>query len=121
EQVPDLLFQYRGRCRTLALALPDRVLELVVAAFKRACHRHLLLGVELDALFALDVHVAVEAVVPAREGERSHRSRHADVDANHAGVEVALELTCGPSAAGEDNSTVAEGAVFAEINCFLHG
>ena len=44
----------------LLLALPDRILELAVALSKPARHRHLLLSIELDALFALDVQIAEE-------------------------------------------------------------
>ena len=53
-------------------------------------------------------------LVPAGEREPGHRGGDADVDADHAGVEVVLELAGGPAAAGEDRGAVAIGAVAAD-------
>ena len=73
-------------------------------------HRHLLLRVELDALGALDVQVAEEGFVPAGEGEPRHRGGDADVDADHAGVEVLLELAGGVAGSREDAGAVGRAA-----------
>ncbi len=83
------------------------------AHFEPAGEGHFLLRVELDAFGALDVQIAEERFVPAGEGEPGHRSGHADVDADHAGVEVPLELPGGVAGAGEDAGAVAVFAVAA--------
>lgn len=67
------------------------------------------LGVELDAFLALDVEVAEERVVPPGEGEVGEWGGDADVDADHAGGDVAAEFAGGFSGVGEDGGTVAEG------------
>src|SRR5690606_35614150 len=50
-----------------------------------ALHHHLRLRVELDAVGALRVQVAEEALGPAAEGEERHGRRHPQVDADVAG------------------------------------
>src|SRR5690606_21060566 len=50
------------------------------------------LRVELDAVPALRVQVAEEALPPAAEREEGHRRGHADVDAHVARPDLAAEL-----------------------------
>jgi len=52
------------------------------------------------------VQVAEEGLLPAREGERGHRGRDADVDADHADLGVGLEAARGVAAAREDHRHV---------------
>src|SRR5579863_10445661 len=53
---------------------------------------HLLLGVELDGLPALDVEVAVEGGVPSGEGKHGHGGRDPDVDSDHPRLDPVLEF-----------------------------
>ena len=102
-----------------ALRLPDRVGGVFVGGGEPAGQGHLLLGVEGDAFGALDVQIAEEGFVPAGEGEPGHRGGDADVDADHAGVEVALELAGGVAGAGENAGAVAVFAVAADGEGFV--
>ena len=65
------------------------------------------------------MQVAEEGAVPAGEWEPRHRGGHADVDPDHAGIEMAFELTGGVPAAGEDGSAVAEIALVTDRDCFV--
>src|SRR5688500_4362777 len=73
----------------------------------------------MDRFDALDVQVAEEALVPAGEREPRHRRGHADVDADHAGVEVLLELPRGVAVAGENAGAVAVFASFSDRKRFV--
>src|SRR5258706_9285563 len=75
----------------------------------------LLPGVELDGFGSLHVQIPEEGLVPAGEGEPGHGGGDADVDADHAGVEVLLELPGGVAAAGEDGGAVAIGTAAADV------
>src|SRR5258706_7054603 len=75
----------------------------------------LLPGVELARFGSLHGEVAEEGLVPAGEGKPGHGGGDADVDADHAGVEVLLELPGGVAAAGEDRGAVAIGAAAADV------
>ncbi len=77
------------------LRFPDGILEGGILRFEPAGHGHFLLGVELNSFRALNVQIAEEGIVPTREGEPGHGCRYAHVDADHAGIEVALELSGG--------------------------
>src|SRR3954463_8948274 len=79
-----------------------------------ASQGNFLTGIELDAFVALDVQVAEERAVPAGEWEPGHRRGDADIDPDHPGVEVLLELPRRPAAAGEDGGAIAVGAVAAD-------
>src|SRR5438094_317268 len=70
------------------LSVPD----ISLAKAEPAGSRHLLLCEKLDTFFTLHVKVAEEGVVPTVEGEPGHRSRHTDVDANHAALNAVPEL-----------------------------
>src|SRR3954468_674835 len=87
--------------------------------FEPARHRHLLLRIKLDRLGALDVEVAEEGFVPAGEGEPGHRGGDADVDADHAGVEVVFELSGRVTVAGEDAGAVAVFALSSDGESFI--
>ncbi len=80
-----------------------------------AGERCFLAGVKMDALGALEVEVAEERLVPTGEREPRHRGGDADVDADHAGVEMLFELAGGVAVAGEDRGAVAVGAVAADF------
>src|SRR5215213_9584694 len=68
---------------------------------------HLAAGVEVDALRAVHVGIAEEAGLPAAEAVVAHRHRDRHVDADHADVDVPLELAGGAAVAGEDGGAVA--------------
>src|SRR5262249_47423367 len=87
--------------------LPHRVVVRLLRRGEPAGHRHFLLRIEVDPFRPLDVQVAEERLVPAGEREPGHRRRHADVDADHPGVETALELAGRPAAPREDGRAVA--------------
>src|SRR5690348_7920279 len=90
-----------------------------VVRLRPARERYFLAGVELDALRALDVQVAEKRAVPAGEREPGHRRRHADVDADHARVEVPLELSGRVAATREDDGPVTEFAGIADGERFV--
>src|SRR6478736_371362 len=99
--------------------LPPNRVKVRVFGLGPASESYFLAGVKLDAFGALDVEVAEEGAVPAGEREPGHRGGHADVDADHAGVEMPLELAGGVAAAGEDGGAVAEIALIADRDCFI--
>src|SRR5438552_9043959 len=75
-------------------------------------------GVELDPLRPVHVQVAEEGGLPAAEavvGDR-HRDRH--VDADHADVDVELELARGSAVAGEDRHPIAVRVVVHQLDRF---
>src|SRR5678809_1168013 len=67
------------------------------------------------------MEVSEEAAVPSGEGEPGHRRGAADVDADHAGVEVAFELPCRAAVVGEDRCAVAVLAVPADLDRIFKG
>src|SRR6476620_9545076 len=71
-----------------------------------ACRNDLLLRVELDAFFPLNVQVSVKRIIPASEREHRHRGRDADVDADHAGFDAMLEFAGGFAGVREDRGAV---------------
>jgi hypothetical protein len=73
-----------------------------------ALHHALLLGVEAHALFAVGVHVAEQALLPAAEAVPGHRHRDRHVDADHAHLHPAGELARHVAVAGEAGHAVAE-------------
>src|SRR4249919_1300536 len=84
-----------------------RVPDVTLAVAEPTARRHLLLREELHAFPALHVEVAEERIVPAVERKPGHRSRHADVDANHAAVETMLELARRFARSREDGRAIA--------------
>jgi hypothetical protein len=94
---------------------PDGVVGGFFGIFEPSRHGRLLAGIELDRFAALDVEVAEEGLVPAGEGEPGHGGGDADVDADHAGVEILFELAGGVAALGEDGGAVAVGAIAAYL------
>src|SRR4051794_5927967 len=77
---------------------PHGIVGRFGGVFEPARHNRLAASVEHHRLSSLDVQVAEEGIVPAGEGEPRHRGGDADVDADHAGVEVLLELARGVAA-----------------------
>ena len=57
-----------------------------------ALHDGLLLGVEAHALFAVGVHVAKQALLPATKAVPGHGHRNRHVDAHHAHLHAAAEF-----------------------------
>src|SRR6266542_3789010 len=68
----------------------------------------LLAGVELDRVGAVGVEVAEEGVLPAGEREEGDGGGNADVDADHADLDVVAEATDRRAGLGEDRHAVAE-------------
>jgi hypothetical protein len=69
-------------------------LELARPHFRPAFDHHFLLGEELDRVHSLTVHDSEEGLLPAAEGEESHRCRHPDIDAHIPGAYLVAELAC---------------------------
>src|SRR5687768_13198649 len=67
---------------------------------------HLAAGVEVDALRAVHVRVAEQARLPPAEAVVAHRHRDRHVDADHADLDVVLELAGGAAVAREDRGAV---------------
>ncbi len=77
-------------------------------------------GVELDGVATLRVHVAEEAALPAGEGEVSHGGSYADVNADVACGRFVAEAARGRSAGSEQGSLVAERAALKEGDGLVH-
>src|SRR5260370_6649050 len=84
-----------------------------------ALEHNLLFRVELDGVTPLGVHIAKEAVLPAREWEESHRRSHANVDANVPGSCFITELACRGPTACEQTGHVAVGGGVYQVDCFI--
>src|SRR5690242_1182550 len=67
---------------------------------------HLAAGVEVDPFRPVDVRVAEERVFPAAERVVRHRHRDRNVDPDHAGLHLELELTRDPAVPREDRRAV---------------
>jgi hypothetical protein len=80
----------------------------ITNALGPALHHALLLGVEAHAFFAVGVHVAEQALLPAAEAVPGHRHRDRHVDADHAHLHAAGELARDAAVAGEAGHAVAE-------------
>ena len=61
-----------------------RILELAGVLLSPAFDDDFFVGVELDGVASLRVHVAEEAAFPSGEGEISHGRGYADIDADVA-------------------------------------
>ena len=77
-------------------------------ALRPALHDGLLPRVEAHAFFAVDVHVAEQAVLPAAEAVPGHRHRDRHVDAHHADLDAARELARHVAIAREAGDAIAE-------------
>ena len=108
----------RTNDQLFAILPPDRI-EMGVIRLWPARQRHFLAGVELDAFVALNMQVAEEGAVPTGEREPGHRGWHTDIDTDHPGVEMPLELAGGVTAAGEDGGAIAEIALTADGERFI--
>src|SRR4051812_43479235 len=56
-----------------------------------AIRDHFLPRIESDGVGALRIEIAVNRIFPAAEGEVPHRCRHADIDAEHPGLDALAE------------------------------
>src|SRR3954451_2932382 len=72
---------------------------------------YLAAGVEVDPLGAVHVRVAEEARLPPAEAVVAHRDGDRHVDADHADVDVELELAGGAAGAGGEGRGGAAGGV----------
>ena len=79
-----------------------------LAGGEPAARDGLLAGVELDGVGAVGVQVAEEAVLPAGEREERDRRGDADVDADHARVDLVAKAAHRGAVLGEDRDAVAE-------------
>src|SRR5437773_887352 len=77
---------------------------------------HLQLREELHAFLALHVQVAEERIVPAVERKPRHRSRHADVDPDHAALDAVLEFARRLAVAGENRGAIAVGRLVDQLD-----
>src|SRR6267142_3642052 len=78
-----------------------------------------LVGVELDGVASLAMHVAEEAVLPSTEGEVGHGCGYADVDADVSGRGFIAESARGRTARCEKRSLIAEGILVEEGHRFV--
>src|SRR4029078_10365778 len=111
---------YQTRIRSLARSREAEI-DLARARIRPARGDDLGPRVELEALGAVHVEVAEQAVLPAAEavvGDR-HRDRH--VDADHPRVDLELELPGGSAIASEDGGPVAVRVVVDEADGFFIG
>src|SRR6266550_354007 len=90
--------------------------DVPFAVAEPAAGRHLQLREELNAFLALHVQVAEERIVPAVERKPRHRSRHADVDADHAALDAMLEFARRLAVARKNGSAVAEGRLVDQLD-----
>src|SRR5690606_38487992 len=84
--------------------------ELVALAdvFRPALHDGFLLGVETHTFFAVGMHVAEQAALPAAESVPGHRYRNGYVHTHHTDLDTACELARRIAVAGEAGHAVAE-------------
>src|SRR5579863_9282644 len=81
---------------------------------------HFFVGIELDGVASLCVHVAEETAFPAGEGEIGHGGGYADVDADVSCRGFVAETAGGRAAGSEKGSLVAIRATLQEGDCFVH-
>src|SRR6185503_19148600 len=107
------VFTPRG-CRD---SLPRSVGTL--AGSEPAADDHLLVRVELDAVAAVRLEVAVEAALGAAEREVRHRCRNADVHPEHARLDAITILARPLAARREDARRVAELVLANDLDRFV--
>src|SRR5258708_16467086 len=106
-------------CQAFYPNVSPRRLKLARPLPGPALDHNLLFRVELDGVTPLGVHIAKEAVLPAREWEESHRRSHANVDANVPGSCFITELACCGPTACEQTGHVAIGSGVHQLDCFI--
>src|SRR6476660_9214340 len=89
-------------------------LELARMLFDPTFDDHFFVGIKLDGVASLGVHVAEEAAFPSGEGKVGHGGGYADVDADVSGRGFVAESACGGSARGEERRLVAIRAALEE-------
>src|SRR5215475_2421480 len=72
-----------------------------------AVQDYFVVSVKVKALVSLNVQIAEERLVPSREGKDGHRRGNADVDADHAAIDVARERARRAAVASEYDRAVA--------------
>src|SRR4051812_45458364 len=105
--------------RTLLSFLPPNGVEMRIVRLRPARQRHFLARIELNALVSLDMQIAKERAVPAGEREPGHGGGNAHVDADHAGVEVPLELSRRVTTLRENYGAVAVFALIPDSQSFV--
>jgi len=83
-------------------------LSALADALGPALHDAFLLGIEAYAFFAVGVHVAEQALLPAAKAVPGHGHRNRHVDAHHADLDAAAELARHIAVAGEAGNAVAK-------------
>src|SRR5579863_2480645 len=94
-------------------------LEFAGVVFGPAFDDHFFVGVELDGVAALAVHVSEEAVFPSTEREIGHGRGDADVDADVSGGGFVAEAARGGTAGSEERGLIAEGILLEKIHRFI--
>src|SRR5690349_22353064 len=103
--------------REEVLARPrEAEVDLARAGIRPARRDDLAARIELDPLGAVHVQVAEEARLPATEAVIGDRHRDRDVDPDHPGVHLELELPCRPTVTGEDRRPVAVRVLVDELD-----
>src|SRR6478672_6686381 len=95
-------------------------LEFARVLFDPAFDHHFFIGVELDGVASLGVHVAKEAAFPSGEREVSHGRGYTDVDADVSGRSFVAKTARGGSARGEERRLIAVGTALQECDGFAH-
>src|SRR5262249_54443748 len=93
-----------------------RELSTLFGAFRPALHDRLLLGVEAHPFFAVRVHVAEQAALPAAEAMPRHRHRNRYVDAHHAYFDLAAEFARHVAVTREAGHAIAELVIVDQLN-----
>ena len=73
----------------------------------------------MHALGALNMQIAKERLVPAREREQRHWRGHTNIHADHAALDFACELAGISAAAGENRCAVAIRHAVEQRNCLI--
>src|ERR1700754_2278439 len=95
-----------------------RKLRTLFDAIGPALHDRLLLRIETHALFAISMHIAEQAALPAAEAVPCHRHRNRHVDADHTYFDAAREFACSMSITRKACDAVAELMRVDQIDCF---
>src|SRR5580704_14884351 len=95
-------------------------LELPRVLLSPALDDYFFVGVELDGVASLGVHIAEETSFPSGEGEVGHRGGYAYVDADVACGGLVTESARGRSAGSEKGSLVAIWAALQKVDRFVH-
>src|SRR5258708_7859651 len=95
-------------------------LEFAGVVFGPAFDYHFFVGVELDGVAALAVHVAKKTVFPAAEREVRHWCGDADVDADISSRSLVTKTPRSRAAGSEQRRLVAKRILLQKIHRFVH-